>query len=181
MQMTKKTGDILFFLIIALVAAAFCCMATPYSVPVRYAPGSTEEIVGTVSYFALLSVVSFFSIAAGVSALAWLVALVVSKWRGSDPSPWAVFFSGVCFLSSLFCLVDLIADSFMPWLAIGISVLLAVAFLLQFIRTYRLPHDFKIIFPILWSVVVELLLLFRIFLSSSYFPDFFSFVSNFFF
>lgn len=149
MQMTKKTGDILFFLIIALVAAAFCCMATPYSVPVRYAPGSTEEIVGTVSYFALLSVVSFFSIAAGVSALAWLV--------------------------------DLIADSFMPWLAIGVSVLLAVAFLLQFIRTYRLPHDFKIIFPILWSVVVELLLLFRIFLSSSYFPGFFSFVSNFFF
>lgn len=179
--MTKKTGDILFFLILVLVAAAFCCMVIPYSVPVRYAPGPTEEIVGTVSYFALISVVSFFSIAAGASVLAWLVALIVSKWRGSDPSPWAVFFSGVCFLSSLFCLVDLIADSFMPWLAIGVSVLLAVAFLLQFIRTYHLPHDFKIIFPILWSVVVELLLLFRIFLSSSYFPDFFSFVSNFFF
>lgn len=180
--MTKRAGNILFFLIIVLVAAAFCGMLSPYGIPVRRAPGpDVPVVVEWVSYFTFLSAASLFSIAAGVSALAWLVALVVSKWRGSDPSPWAVFFSGVCFLSSLFCLVDLIADSFMPWLAIGVSVLLAGAFLLQFIRTYRLPHDFKIIFPILWSVVVELLLLFRIFLSSSYFPDFFSFVSNFFF
>lgn len=173
--MTKRAGNILFFLIIVLVAAAFCGMLSPYGIPVRRAPGpDVPVVVEWVSYFTFLSAASLFSIAAGVSALAWLVVLGVSKRRGSDPSPWAVFFGGVSLINALFCLGGLIADSFTPWLAIGIAALLAVAFLLQFIRAYHLPHNFKIIFPVLWSVAVSLFLLFRMFLSSSCFPGFFS-------
>ncbi len=166
--MLKNTHDRSFLFLVILLAVSLACMTSPWGIPVRYGSGPEEEIFSSVSYFSFVAADSIFSISAGLCALVWLVWLIVSRLKRHAPSPWGVFLGGLSWGSSLICLCFQSDAPAIPWFSIAVSGLLTAAFLLQIVRTHRQPHNFKMLFPILGSIAVNLLLLFRVLLSSSY-------------